>query len=146
MPLNNETITIIGCGTMGEATVRGLVRRELLTADSIIAAHPRAERRHDLAAAYGIRCEEDNSKAVADASVVVLAVKPQILAEVMASMNGGLADDALVISFVAGVSITAIERGLGGRRVVRVMPNTPGHLARRDHGRGLLSPRTRSAS
>ena len=91
MPLNNETIAIIGCGTMGEATVRGLVRRELLTPDNIIAAHPRAERRHDLAAAYGIRCEEDNSKAVADAGVVVLAVKPQILAEVMAGMKGGFA-------------------------------------------------------
>lgn len=130
MPLNKDTIAIIGCGTMGEATVRGLLRRELLPADCIMASHPRAERRDHLVEAYGIGCEAENSQAVSGASVVVLAVKPQILAEVMAGMKGGLANDALVISFVAGVSILAIEKGLGVRRVVRVMPNTPGQIGR----------------
>ena len=130
MPLNKDTIAIIGCGTMGEATVRGLVRRELVAPDNIVGAHPRAERRADLVEVYGIRCEANNRDAVSEAGVVVLAVKPQILAEVMASMSGGLANDALVISFVAGVSIAAIERGLGVRRVVRVMPNTPGQIGR----------------
>ncbi len=130
MPLNNETIAIIGCGTMGEATVRGLVRRELVAPNNIVGAHPRAERRDDLIEAYGIRCEANNRDAVSEAGVVVVAVKPQILTEVMASMKGGLADDALVISFVAGVSIAAIERGLGACRVVRGMPNTPGQIGR----------------
>lgn len=130
MPLNNETIAIIGCGTMGEATVRGLVRRKLVAPGNIIAAHPRSERRDALVEAYGIRCEADNPRAVAEAGVVVLAVKPQILGEVMTSMMGGLSEDALVISFVAGISIAAIERGLGVRRVFRVMPNTPGQIGR----------------
>ncbi len=130
MPLNNDTIAIIGCGTMGEATVRGLIRRELLPAANIIASHPRPERREELETTYGIRCQAENRDAVAGAGVVVLAVKPQILTEVMASMKGGLADDVLVITFVAGVSIAVIERGLGVRRVVRVMPNTPGQIGR----------------
>ncbi|RLE34800.1 MAG: pyrroline-5-carboxylate reductase [Acidobacteria bacterium] len=130
MPLNNDTIAIIGCGTMGEATVRGLIRRELVAPDNIVGAHPRAERRADLVEAYGIRCEANSRDAVSEAGVVVLAVKPQIVTEVMASLNGGLVDDALVISFVAGVSIAAIERGLGVCRVVRVMPNTPGQIGR----------------
>ncbi|MEN8164778.1 MAG: pyrroline-5-carboxylate reductase dimerization domain-containing protein [Acidobacteriota bacterium] len=69
MPLNNETIAIIGCGTMGEATVRGLVRRELLAPDDIIAAHPRPERRDELVETYRIRCEADNRDAVAEAGV-----------------------------------------------------------------------------
>ncbi len=130
MPLNNDIIAIIGCGTMGEATVRGLVRRELLPARNIVASHPRDERRADLIETYGIRCEAGNRDAAREASVVVLAVKPQILSEVMASMNGSMAEGALVLSFVAGVSIGAIERGLGVGRVVRVMPNTPGQIGR----------------
>lgn len=130
MPLNNDTIAIIGCGSMGEATVRGLVRRQLLAPDNIIASHPRPERRAHLVDAYGIRCETENRDAAAAAGVVVLAVKPQILSEVMASMRGELVADALVISFVAGVSIAVIERGLSVRRVVRVMPNTPGQIGR----------------
>ena len=83
-----------------------------------------------MAQAYEIGCEAENRAAGSRGSVVVLAVKPQILAEVMAGMKGALADDTLVISFVAGVSIAAIEQGLGVRRVVRVMPNTPGQIGR----------------
>lgn len=128
MPLNQQQIAIIGCGTMGEATIRGLLRRRLVEPKQIIAAHPRGERREQLAAAYGIRCEDDNGNAVAGAGLVVLAVKPQILGEVMAGLAGRISADALVLSFVAGISIASIENGLQVSRVVRVMPNTPGQI------------------
>lgn len=130
MPLSGDTIAIIGCGTMGEATVRGLLRRRLVPAGKLVASHPRGERREQLATRHGIRCVADNAEAARDATVVVLAVKPQIVREVMAELNGAVRPEQLVVSLAAGVTVGTIEQALGARRVVRVMPNTPGQIGR----------------
>jgi pyrroline-5-carboxylate reductase len=130
MPLTNETIAIIGTGTMGEATIKGLLRQRLLAPEHLIASHPRAERRERLVEQYGIVAVADNREAVARSTIVVLSVKPQIMGEVMRELNGTVGEAHLILSFAAGVTITAIEEGLGAHRVVRVMPNTPGQIGR----------------
>ena len=92
----------------------------------IIAADVRPERLGDLAKTFGIRTMNDNVKAVADADIVLLAVKPQQMSAVLAPLESAATVRKLFISIAAGVTTARIEGELGGKvRVVRVMPNTP---------------------
>ncbi len=110
---------------MAEAIIGGLLVGQVCAADSIWSTDPVAERRDRLKSRFGIHVGSSNREAVAWAEVVVLAVKPQMLAEVLAEIGTVLAH-ALVVSIAAGVTIkTIMERTTGATRVIRAMPNTP---------------------
>lgn len=130
MTLKDHRVAVIGCGTMGEAIVKGLRRDDSLPAARIVVSHPRAERRDELADRYGVRAEAGNAAAAADASVVVIAVKPQVMDEVLTDLAGAVASTAVVVTIVAGVRLAHVARLLGVARVVRAMPNTPGQIGR----------------
>lgn len=126
MSLQNKTIVFIGAGNMGEALIRGLLAARTVAASRIIATDVRAERREFLTKTFGVLAIEDNVQAVTSADVVVLAVKPQQVGEVLAGFKSAMTNRKLVISIAAGVTTARIERELGkGTRVMRVMPNTP---------------------
>lgn len=118
-----HTIAFLGAGNMAEALIRGLVKGAHIAPDHVLATAPRAERRDELKAKYGIRVSAANAD-VKDASIVVLAVKPQILPKVLSEVGQAIAPSALVISIAAGVDTAAIEEKVAAR-VVRAMPNTP---------------------
>lgn len=119
-------LALIGAGNMAEALLRGLLASGLFPARDVLATAPRAERRSQLETAYGIRVSADNCEAAAQADVLVLAVKPQILDSVMAEIAAVLRPDVLVVSIAAGVPMAAIQSRLGAeRRICRAMPNTP---------------------
>ncbi len=122
------TISFVGAGAMGEAIVQGLLKGAMVNPQQIVAAEPRPERRQDLEATYGIRCTESNVEAAKQADVLILAIKPQVFGEVTAALYGELPPDALALSIMAGVTIRQIATGLGIRRVVRAMPNTPARI------------------
>jgi pyrroline-5-carboxylate reductase len=124
--LQNKTIAFIGAGNMGEALIRGLLAGQAIAATHIIATDVRAERRDFLVKTFGVRAMDDNVQAVKAADIVVLAVKPQQVSEVLAGFKSAMSSEKLVISIAAGVTAARIERELGERtRVLRVMPNTP---------------------
>jgi pyrroline-5-carboxylate reductase len=127
-PLGDVRLAVIGAGVMGEAMVAGLVDRQLIEASRVTCSHPRAIRRDALAAAHGVDVAADNAAAARDAGIVLLAVKPQMLAGVMAELRGSLRAEQLVISIIAGASTTALRDGLQHRAVVRTMPNTPAQI------------------
>ena len=79
--------------------------------------------------AYGIHTEEDNARAVANAEVVVLAVKPQVFPYVWGKLQSAISSSSLVVSIMAGVTSETIAAG-SDLRVVRVMPNTPSLVGR----------------
>src|SRR5688572_13581173 len=108
MSLRDATIATIGSGVMAEAMIAGLLRGEQLSPDQIIASHPRSERRSELISSYAIRTVEDNASAVEHADVVVLAVKPQMLARVGREIASSMSDGKLVISVIAGATTRAI--------------------------------------
>jgi len=119
-------LTFIGAGNMAEALVNGVLKAELLPADRITVTDVLRDRLDYFHTRYGVEGATDNEAAVQGANVVVLAVKPQILAEVLAGFKSALSGNALVISIAAGVKAATIEAGLNeGQAVVRVMPNTP---------------------
>jgi len=130
MALTEETLAFIGCGVMGEAMVKGLLREALIDPRQIVASHPRAERCLELENRYGIRVTDSNAEAATDATIVVIAVKPQFLAEVLADLAGVVGAGATVLTSVAGARMKRIADALRVTRVVRAMPNTPAQIGR----------------
>jgi pyrroline-5-carboxylate reductase len=130
MPLTNATIATIGSGVMAEAMIAGLLRAEQVGPDQLVASHPRQDRRSELVASYGVRVVEDNSSAVENADLVVLAIKPQMLVRVGREIAPALRDGQLVISIIAGATTRALGNVLRHRAIVRAMPNTPAQLGR----------------
>jgi len=126
--LNNQTIAFIGPGTMAEAMITGLLRESVAPPAHIIAAGPRQQRLERLAKRHGIRTTRENAAAAAEADVVVLSVKPQVLPKVLPELHGNIRPAALVISIVAGATVERLSSGLGHPAIVRAMPNTPAQI------------------
>jgi len=126
--LKHEHLGFIGCGMMGEAMIKGLLREELVRPEQLRASHPRPERRKALMEHYKINVTEENAEATKGATTVVLAVKPQRLGSVLEDLAGELSPEATVISIVAGTTMQTLHTALGVKRVVRVMPNTPAQI------------------
>jgi len=117
-------VAFIGAGNMAAALVGGLMRAGT-AASSLVAADPSAAQRQKLTE-LGVPTTDDNAVAVRDASVIVLAVKPQVLGSVVTELRGVLRPDQLIVSIAAGVPTSAIRRWCGGAAsIVRCMPNTP---------------------
>ena len=126
--LANRTIATVGSGVMAEAMISGFLRAGLVEPGQVVASHPRAERRAALVDAHGIRAVVSNVEAVDGADVIVLAVKPQMLARVGREIGPHLREGQLVLSVLAGPTTKALTATLGHDQVVRAMPNTPARI------------------
>ena len=111
---------------MARSLIGGLVATGMSNKD-ISVSEPRADLRKKLNEDFGVNALEENSSAAMGADVVVLAVKPQILQEVVIPLDNLIAETRpLFISVAAGVTSSSIERWVGGQpALIRVMPNTP---------------------
>jgi len=135
-PLANARLAFIGLGVMAEAIAAGLLRKGLVTPEQMVGSHPRAARREELYAKYGIQMFEMNREAVEAAyptdsdagSIVILAIKPQRLAKVLSELKGSIHKDQVVVSIVAGAKIETIADELLHGAVIRTMPNTPAQV------------------
>jgi len=135
-------LAFVGVGVMAEAMIAGLLARGLVAPEQIAGSHPRAHRREELTARYGITAFESNREAAEFAraggdgaggvqhhsGIVILSVKPQKLVGVLRELKDSVAADALVVSVVAGARIETIANELLHPSVVRVMPNTPAQI------------------
>jgi pyrroline-5-carboxylate reductase len=126
--LQQTKLAFIGSGNMGEAMIKGVLNRELVTPEYIIASDPRQERVQELAKRYGIHVTTDNVQAVETAEVIVLSVKPQVLSVVLKEIRDAVDADNLILSIVAGARIRTIAQGLDHQAIVRSMPNTPAQI------------------
>lgn len=126
--LRERQIGVIGTGVMGEAMVAGLLRRELVRPEQVLASAPREERRRELHQRYGIATTGDNGEAARWGDVLLLGIKPQLLSAVLPELRGYLGPESLLLSIIAGATIAQIEDGCGHRLVVRAMPNTPSRI------------------
>lgn len=124
-----SNVVFIGAGNMAEAIVRGMVDASFCAPKQIVLTDVRPERLADLKADLGVEVSTD-FRVVEAANVVVLAIKPQVMDDVLKSISPFLCKETLVISIAAGVPSATIQSALGGVRVVRVMPNTPALIGR----------------
>lgn len=129
MQLNGK-IAFIGGGAMAEAILKRLVLGGLVQAEQIAVSEPVPNRRDYLKREFGVGVEAVNGDAARNASILVLAVKPQVLDKVLPDLAGLLRPETLVISIMAGVRISTLRRGLGHERIVRSMPNTPAQVGK----------------
>ncbi|MEK5757522.1 pyrroline-5-carboxylate reductase [Acinetobacter variabilis] len=127
----NCNISFIGGGNMAQALIGGLISQGL-PATRITVSDP-VEKVRSLLAEKEVNVTDDNIAAIKDADIVLFAVKPQVLANVLKPLQG-LLDGKLVISIVAGAEIATLSALLGTDRIVRVMPNTPALVQTGAHG------------
>ena len=126
MSVQGKRVGFIGGGNMGEALIRGLVGANLVKPTLITATDVRADRCAQLAQQFGVTAHADNARCVRDADVIILAVKPQVMTDVLRDIAGAVEARHLLISIAAGVTTASIRAALGkDARIIRVMPNTP---------------------
>ncbi|HAI48114.1 MAG TPA: pyrroline-5-carboxylate reductase [Stenotrophomonas sp.] len=127
--MSASTLTFIGGGNMARSLIAGLVRQGVPAGD-IHVAEPVQALRDQLQADFGVHAHAGAADAAAHGAVWVLAVKPQVLRDVCASLSTlARSQQPLVLSIAAGITSEQLERWLGGNpAVVRAMPNTPALL------------------
>ena len=123
---NPPNIAFLGAGNMASALVRGAITSGGYAPSQLAVSDVRPEARDALARELGVRSFATNREACEFADVLVLAVKPQVLAHVLSEAGNHVGPKTLVISIAAGVSISRLSLLLNGHeRIIRAMPNTP---------------------
>lgn len=129
--MNIQKISILGAGSMGTAILAGLLKSGFEASQVAVTTKSQlnAERLRDELGVTAFALDSDaqaNSRSVEGADVVLLAVKPAYVLEVLGQISSSIRPDALVISVAAGITTAAMEQALGGAvAVIRSMPNTP---------------------
>lgn len=126
-----KAVGFIGAGNMATALINGLTGMGLYRPEQIVASDVDAKHRNQIKRRFGVSVTAQNTTVVKEAPVVILAVKPQTIDDVLADIRPAVTPEHLFISIVAGITTARIEGGLGVRaRVLRVMPNTPALLGK----------------
>ena len=124
--LRETKIAIIGLGKIGGALATSLVRNKIVPVDHIVGTTGHRDSALEAAKRYGIRTLTDNVRAVRDAQIIILAVKPQTMKRVLTEIQGAIREDHLVITLAAARTTRFIEETFQKEiPVVRAMPNTP---------------------
>lgn len=126
---------IIGCGNMGGAMLRQMLKAGLFTPEEVIVSDKNPSLRAQLKSELGVNVTYRNEEAAA-ATTLLLAVKPQFVREVGAEIAGAVNPNALIISIVAGYDLAMLHGLLQNdvAHIIRVMPNTPAMV-----GEGVLA-------
>ena len=120
------TLGFLGAGKMATALARGFITAKLTSAKSIVASDVMEMARKTFADETGVKPMPSSLAVCKAASILILAVKPDQVANVLAEIRDHITAKHLLISIAAGVPLAKIEAGLApGARVIRVMPNTP---------------------
>jgi pyrroline-5-carboxylate reductase len=121
-----KKIGFIGAGNMAGALVKGILAGGRWSAADVWVSDAADTQVRRLRRAYKIEGTRDNRALVAASQTIVLAVKPQVMAQVLDEIRSEATPKKLFVSIAAGFPLRRLEQGLGaGARVVRVMPNTP---------------------
>jgi pyrroline-5-carboxylate reductase len=122
--LKNRRVGILGTGNMGQALIEGLIHGHVCRSEQIFCSDVRAERLKTLRENYGVRGTSHNLEVVKQSDIVILAVKPQVMKQVVDEISKYLDLTKLVISIAAGVSLETIESCAKKElKLIRVMPN-----------------------
>ena len=123
-------IGFIGLGNMAKAMIGGMVEKGIVPPGNIVGTAKTVETREAVRAEYKIKIRESNAGVAKEADVLVLAVKPQFIEEVIREIRGEISANKLIISIAAGKTIQWIEQAFDSEiKLVRCMPNTPAMVA-----------------
>ena len=124
--LSDKRLAVLGAGKIGGILLRAFLEQKLVQPKRVHATVLHAEKAQALAGQLGIHASSDNRAAVRDADIVLLALKPQAVREVLEEIKSEMKPGKLIVSVAASVPTAYMEKVLGpGVPVVRAMPNTP---------------------
>ncbi|HWP44053.1 MAG TPA: pyrroline-5-carboxylate reductase dimerization domain-containing protein [Blastocatellia bacterium] len=112
MKTEKEVVSILGCGVLGEVMARGLLGPEGRKLFEVVPTHHRPEHAEELSSRLGVRCLTDNRLAVENATIVVLAVRPQSMADLLSEIRHSLRPATLCITIAAGLPVSFYEERL----------------------------------
>jgi pyrroline-5-carboxylate reductase len=122
----NGKLGVLGGGKMAEALLSGLLRSGWRVPSDVVVTVRREERARELLDRYGLTVTLDNREAVAEAEILILAVKPQDMDALLDQIAESVRADQLVLTIAAGITTSLIERRIDAAApVVRVMTNVP---------------------
>ncbi|MHC4744374.1 MAG: pyrroline-5-carboxylate reductase [Planctomycetota bacterium] len=130
-----DTIGFVGSGNMAEAMINGVLKANVYRPGKVFVSDIRPERLDYLREHYGVRVAQSNEELASNADIVVMSVKPQVMAEALESIKGAIKPDALILSIAAGIRTADIAAVLGDVAIIRVMPNMPAWV---DEGASVL--------
>jgi pyrroline-5-carboxylate reductase len=124
--LREKRVAVLGAGKMGGIILQALLKSKLLSPELTCATVQHEERAKALASKLNVKVGTDNAAAVRGADIILVAVKPQVVQEVMREISGQITPAQLIVSVAASVPTSMIESGLPEKiPVIRAMPNTP---------------------
>mgnify|MGYP000558620211 CR=1 FL=1 len=119
-------IGFVGCGNMATAIIGGILEKGILRKEDIKASTKTENSAKKVQETLGIECTTDNKKAVQDADVIFLAVKPQFCEEVIQEIKSEIKSEQVIISIAAEKKLEWLEAQFGAdHKIIRTMPNTP---------------------
>ena len=120
---------IIGGGAMGSAILKGAIGNGLVQPQDLYLVETDIEKSKNLQASFGISAAHTLAELLHECKVIILAVKPQVIKDVLEDLwAAGIDGSCLCISIAAGVTLATLEKALPGVRFARVMPNTPSRI------------------
>ena len=123
--LSGQKLAILGAGKLGGILLRAYLKQKLFSPKRVSATVLHGDKAATLSKGFGVRVTSDNRKAVAEADIVLLCTKPQVIREVLEEIRPHVGEKTLVISVAASVPTSYIEQHLDPNvPVVRAMPNT----------------------
>ena len=122
----SKTIGFIGAGNMGKAMMSGIVKAGIASSQEIIVYDVYLPSLDAVQAELGVMTASSEKEVVQKADIVILAVKPNMISEVLHTIKVNLSDDKILVSIAAGVTLERLSADLSEKtKIVRVMPNTP---------------------
>jgi pyrroline-5-carboxylate reductase len=124
--LSGKVVGIIGAGNMGEVLIRGLIQSGKVTETEIIASDVSQDRLNHVSKTYGIRTTGSNVEVVENASIIIIAVKPQNIDDLLDELSHSSHEGHLFISIAAGITTDKLAAKMHHKSgIIRVMPNAP---------------------
>jgi pyrroline-5-carboxylate reductase len=133
-----SSIGFIGAGNMAQALINGIIEARHYAPADVFVSDISGDRLIWLAKKYGVIAVSSNKDIAKKADIIVLSVKPQVMAGVLEEIKDSIKNTSVVISIAAGITIASISKVLGDVEVIRVMPNTPALVS--EGMSGLYSP------
>ena len=118
-------IGFIGGGKMASAVINGIIASDIYSPDEIIVSARTEETLKHLKKEFKINTTFDNKEVVLNSKIIILAVKPFILKDILNEIKEYITKEHLIISIAAGIPVKTIEDILKTQSIIRVMPNTP---------------------
>lgn len=123
--VSHRAVGLIGAGNMAEALIRGLLGRRVVSPAHLwVTNRSNTARLETLRDRFDVRTTREKARLTSETSIIILAVKPKDMAEVLRELRGLITADHLVISVAAGITLATMEDALGDAPVIRAMPNT----------------------